>query len=249
MPRSLNSRCHRTSSLETFLLPSAQWWSSVANANSFPLKKPSETSAPETPQHLLTASKTPFTCHQGERWSRKSNFQETVWASKPEDKKEKWGWPDSWHWSFGYFPIVGQHWCWWQWSDIPHLLFLFWTKSVSCGMLLGETRSVFLHRWVTQPQQRRNLKRRMKQSHFEHMRLRRSAYTFIAINIVCFDLIQLSCLPTGKGLKFSDHKNKTTERREPKEKSTNDHCIFTGSQSSAWGLVCLYVRWRIQIAG
>lgn len=104
VPRSLNSRCHGTSSLETLLLPSAQWWCSVANTNSFPLKNSSETSAPETPQHLLAASKTPFTCRQGERWSRKNDFQETAGASKPGDKKEKWGWPDSWHWPFGYSP-------------------------------------------------------------------------------------------------------------------------------------------------
>lgn len=141
--------------------------------------------------------------------------------------------------------MVRQHRSWWQWSRTPHLLLPLWTKSVSCGTLLGETHSIFIHQWVIEPQQRRNLKCRMKQSHFERMRLRRSAYTFIAMNIACFDLIQLRCLPTGKGLNFSGHENKskTSERRKQKEKLTNDQCIFTGSQSFVRGLV--YVRWRI----
>lgn len=56
---------------------------------------------------------------------------------------------------------------------------------------------------------------------------------FIAMNIVCFDLIQLSCLPTGKGLMCSGHecKSKTTERRKQKEKLANDQHTFTEIQS------------------
>ena len=104
MPWSLSGRCHRTSSLETFLLTSAPWWSCIVNANSLLLKKSSKTSGPETSQHLLAANKTPFPSHGGEKWSRKSDLQETAGALKPEDEKEKWGQPDSRHWQLGYPP-------------------------------------------------------------------------------------------------------------------------------------------------
>lgn len=137
--------------------------------------------------------------------------------------------------------MLGQHRSWCQWSRTPHLLPPLWTKSVSRGTLLGETHSIFIHQWVIQPEQRRNLKCRMKQSRFERVRRRRSAYTFTAMNFACSNLIQLSCLPTGRGLKFSDPPKNVNKW----EKSANDHCIFTGSQGFVWRLVCLYVRRRI----
>lgn len=204
MPQSLSGRCHRTSSLEIFFslhlcdeaalqMPTAFRWRSLRRHQ---LLKPRNISPQQTRHHSPVMEQKDeaekVTC----RTLREPQSQQT------RKKNESIQIPDTG--GLDILLMLGQHRSWCQWSRTPHLLLPLWTKSVSRGTPLGETLSIFIHQWVIQPEQRRNLKCRMKRSHFERMRCRRSAYTFTAMNIACFNLIQLSCLPTGRGLKFSD---------------------------------------------
>lgn len=168
MPRSLSSRCHTQHPLQkpfcslqhhdeaVLKMPRAFHWSLQRHQ---PLKPP-------------RSKKKPFPSYGRERWSRKSSLQETAGASVSQGEKEDEGnqIPDI----SDVLPTAGQHQSWWQWSCTPHLLLHLRTKSLHPGTPLRETHSIFDHCWVTQPQQRRNLKYRVKQSRFEHMRLGRS---------------------------------------------------------------------------
>lgn len=189
-----------------------------ANAKSFLLKKPSETSAPETLQHTRHPSPAMEEGGEVERVglsSLKARGQEgKVRVSR--FLRLAAGLSSS---SPGSIDPGGN----------GHVL-----HASSCPSGPNQwdaTHAILFHQWVIQLRQRRDLKGRMKPSHSECMRLRRSACTFIAMNIVFFDLIQLSCLPTGKQLSCSGHENKTTERRKQKEKLANDQHIFTEIQS------------------
>lgn len=187
MPRSLSSRCHRAASGNLFTT-SALWWSCT-------LQMPIAFCWRSLQRHQLLkpcSNKAPFPCHGGEGEAERV----TSGASKPEDKKEKWGWADCWGWQLGC-PREAQA------ASILVAMVTYSTPPASLdqttGMLLGEACASLFHQWVIELWQRRNLKGRMKQSHAECTRLRRAACTFIAMNIACFDLIQLSC-SQAKGL-------------------------------------------------
>lgn len=192
-----------------------------ANASSFPLKKPSETSAHETLQQARHPSPAMEESDEVERVTCRSlkarGQEEKVRVSRFLRLAAGLS-----SWSPGSIDPGGKghvlHDSSFQSGPNQSLLECCWEKHMQ-----------FYFTVVIQPQQRRNLKGMLKQSHSECMRLRRSARTFIATSIVCSGLIQLSCLPTAKGLTFSAHENKskTTERRKQKEKLANDQHIFT----------------------
>lgn len=159
-----------------------------ANATSFLLKKPSETSAPETLQQ---------TRHPSPAMEEREEAGRVTFRSLKTRKEEKWGWAECWDWQLG---------CPGEAPAASILVAVVHASSCqsgpTAGMLLGEAHAILFHQWAIQLQERKSLKGRMKKSHSKCLRLRRSAYTVIAMNIVCFDLKQLSCLPTGKGLHF-----------------------------------------------
>lgn len=215
MPRSLSTADVTEQPLETFLLLQLSDGAALCKCQ----KLSAEEAFGDISSRNPAASKAPLLCHGGEWWSRKSDFQQP----QSQGTTRKMRVSRFLRLAAGLSPILVAM----VTHSTPPPASLHQTR----GMLLGEAHAVLFHPWVIPLWQRRNLKGKMKPSHSGCMRLRRSACTFIAMNIVCFDLIQLSCLPTGKGLMCSSRENKTTGRRKQKEKLANDQHIFTEIQS------------------
>lgn len=233
MPQSLSGRCHTELPLwkpycslqfrdeAALQMPTAFHWGSLRRHQ---ILKPRSISSQQT-RHLSPAPE-----EKGE--AERDDLQETAGASTPEDEKKMR--------VTRFLTRVAQISSWWSGNTDPggngqvvyhssfhsgpnrFLMARCWKKRIQFVLTSG---------WYS------HSKGVVCSAGWSNLtlntRLRRSAYTFIAVNIACFDLIQLSCLPTGKVLKFSGHKNKSkaTERRKQKEKLANDHCIFTGVQS------------------